>query len=72
MPYLINVWAKKKSGSRQGIKARRTRNEGRVRSLEAMRKEVSKRLKRQDKARIHIEEAEQSGRQSYRSLQYLP
>jgi ATP-binding cassette subfamily F protein uup len=47
---------------RQGIKARRTRNEGRVRSLEAMRKEVSKRLKRQDKARIHIEEAEQSGR----------
>jgi ABC transport system ATP-binding/permease protein len=47
---------------RQGIKARRTRNEGRVRSLEAMRVEVSKRLKRQDKARIHIEEAEQSGR----------
>ncbi len=47
---------------RQGIKARRTRNEGRVRSLEAMRKEVAKRLKRQDKARIHIEEAEQSGR----------
>ncbi len=47
---------------RQGIKARRTRNEGRVRSLEAMRKEVAKRLTRQDKARIHIEEAEQSGR----------
>jgi ABC transport system ATP-binding/permease protein len=47
---------------RQGIKARRTRNEGRVRSLETMRKEVAKRLKPQDKARIHIEEAEQSGR----------
>ncbi|MBL1141516.1 MAG: ATP-binding cassette domain-containing protein [Proteobacteria bacterium] len=47
---------------RQGIKARRTRNEGRVRSLEAMRKEVAKRLKPQNKARIHIEEAEQSGR----------
>lgn len=47
---------------RQGIKARRTRNEGRVRSLMAMRNEVAKRLKRQDKARIHIEEAEQSGR----------
>ena len=47
---------------RQGIKARRTRNEGRVRSLEAMRAEVAKRLKPQNKARIHIEEAEQSGR----------
>ena len=47
---------------RQGIKARRTRNEGRVRSLEAMRKEVAQRLKPQNKARIHIEEAEQSGR----------
>jgi ATP-binding cassette subfamily F protein uup len=47
---------------RQGIKARRTRNEGRVRSLEGMRAEVAKRLKPQNKARIHIEEAEQSGR----------
>ena len=47
---------------RQGIKARRTRNEGRVRALQEMRKEVAKRLKPQNKARIHIEEAEQSGR----------
>jgi ABC transport system ATP-binding/permease protein len=47
---------------RQGIKARRTRNEGRVRALLDMRKEVAKRLKPQNKARIHIEEAEQSGR----------
>ena len=47
---------------RQGIKARRTRNEGRVRALMSMREEVSKRLKPQSKARIHIEEAEQSGR----------
>lgn len=47
---------------RQGIKARRTRNEGRVRALHDMRKEVAKRLKPQNKARIHIEEAEQSGR----------
>ncbi len=47
---------------RQGIKARRTRNEGRVRSLMGMREEVAKRLKPQSKARIHIEEAEQSGR----------
>ncbi|MEM7027880.1 MAG: ATP-binding cassette domain-containing protein, partial [Pseudomonadota bacterium] len=47
---------------RQGIKARRTRNEGRVRALKAMREEVSKRLKPQQQARIHIEQAEQSGR----------
>ena len=47
---------------RQGIKARRTRNEGRVRALMSMRNDVSKRLKPQSKARIHIEEAEQSGR----------
>lgn len=47
---------------RQGIKARRTRNEGRVRALKGMRAEVAKRLKPQSKARIHIEEAEQSGR----------
>jgi len=50
---------------RTGIKARRTRNEGRVRALEAMRKEYAERqkLKRQPKARIHIEESEnESGR----------
>lgn len=47
---------------RQGIKARRTRNEGRVRSLMAMRDERSKRIKQQGKARIDIEEAERSGR----------
>ena len=47
---------------RQGIKARRTRNEGRVRALMAMREERSKRIKRQGKAKIHIEAAEQSGR----------
>lgn len=47
---------------RQGIKARRTRNEGRVRALESMREEYAQRLKPQNKARIHVEEAEQSGR----------
>ncbi|MDZ7737379.1 MAG: ATP-binding cassette domain-containing protein [Gammaproteobacteria bacterium] len=50
---------------RQGIKARRTRNEGRVRALEAMREEYAERqkLKRQSKARIHIEESDnESGR----------
>ena len=47
---------------RQGIKARRTRNEGRVRALEKMRRERAERLKRQGKASIHVETAEQSGR----------
>ena len=52
---------------RQGIKARRTRNEGRVRSLEKMREEFAGRIKSDDKARIHIEEAEQSGRKVIRA-----
>ncbi|MEL7185382.1 MAG: ATP-binding cassette domain-containing protein [Pseudomonadota bacterium] len=52
---------------RQGIKARRTRNEGRVRSLQKMREEFAGRLKRENKARIHIEEAEQSGRKVIRA-----
>jgi len=52
---------------RQGIKARRTRNEGRVRSLKKMRAEFAGRIKQEDKARIHIEEAEQSGRKVIRA-----
>jgi ATP-binding cassette subfamily F protein uup len=47
---------------RQGIKARRTRNEGRVRALKSMREERAKRIKREGSARIHLEEAEKSGR----------
>lgn len=48
---------------RQGIKARRTRNEGRVRALEAMREEYGKRVKRQGKAKFEIgETSEKSGR----------
>ena len=47
---------------RQGIKARRTRNEGRVRALERMRKEFSTRIKKDGKAHIQIDEAEKSGR----------
>jgi ATP-binding cassette subfamily F protein uup len=52
---------------RQGIKARRTRNEGRVRSLQKMREERSQRIARESQARIHIEEAEQSGRKVIRA-----
>jgi ATP-binding cassette subfamily F protein uup len=52
---------------RQGIKARRTRNEGRVRALEKMREERAKRLSPERGARIHIEEAEASGRKVIRA-----
>ncbi len=56
---LEEVWV------RQGIKARRTRNEGRVRALLAMREEYAERqkMKPQQSARIHIEQSElESGR----------
>jgi len=52
---------------RQGIKARRTRNEGRVRSLMKMRSEREERIAQEGQARIHIEEAEQSGRKVIRA-----
>jgi len=46
---------------RQGIKARRTRNEGRVRALERMRAERSQRRKRIGNVRMEAVEAERSG-----------
>ncbi|MBT8089034.1 MAG: ATP-binding cassette domain-containing protein [Gammaproteobacteria bacterium] len=52
---------------RQGIKARRTRNEGRVRTLQKMRAERESRIAKESTARIHIEEAEQSGRKVIRA-----
>ena len=51
---------------RQGLKARRKRNEGRVRALKRMREERAQRVKPDDKARIHIEEADRSGRKVIR------
>jgi ATP-binding cassette subfamily F protein uup len=47
---------------RQGIKARRTRNEGRVRSLKSMREERRERRELGGTARIRLDEAERSGR----------
>lgn len=52
---------------RQGIKARRTRNEGRARALMKLREERAKRVKRDGSARIHIEEADPSGRKVIRA-----
>lgn len=47
---------------RQGIKARRTRNEGRVRALKAMRDERARRVERQGKASFQLEAADSSGK----------
>ncbi len=57
---------KKMSGEekwiRQGIKARRTRNEGRVRALENMRAARQDRRNKTGKARIRLQEGESSGK----------
>ena len=47
---------------RQGIKARRTRDEGRVRRLEAMRRERSDRRELTDNVRMQVSAAQNSGR----------
>ncbi|OLQ88420.1 ABC transporter ATP-binding protein [Vibrio panuliri] len=47
---------------RQGIKARRTRNEGRVRALKKLREERSDRREVQGKANIQIDDANRSGK----------
>ncbi|MDH3547473.1 MAG: ATP-binding cassette domain-containing protein, partial [Gammaproteobacteria bacterium] len=52
---------------RQGIKARRTRNEGRARALVRMREARAGRIARDGQPRIYIEEAEQSGRKVIRA-----
>lgn len=47
---------------RQGIKARRTRNEGRVRALKALRQEFADRRVHLGKAKVEIKEALRSGK----------
>jgi len=47
---------------RQGIKARRTRNEGRVRALEAMRNDRASRREREGNAAFSVEGANKSGK----------
>ena len=47
---------------RQGIKARRTRNEGRVRALKSLRNERSDRREVQGKVRLELGQAEKSGK----------
>ena len=54
--------AQEETWIRQGIKARRTRNEGRVRALKAMRGERAQRRVAQGKGSFKLEEASRSGR----------
>lgn len=53
--------AQEETWIRQGIKARRTRNEGRVRALEALRLERSKRREVQGKATFNLNDVQKSG-----------
>lgn len=54
--------AQEEAWIREGIKARRTRNEGRVRSLMVLREMRSARINQGPRARVIIDEAEISGR----------
>ncbi|EMH4040885.1 ABC transporter ATP-binding protein [Providencia stuartii] len=54
--------AQEEAWIRQGIKARRTRNEGRVRALKALRVERSQRREVLGSAKMQVEEASRSGK----------
>ncbi len=54
--------AQEEAWIRQGIKARRTRNEGRVRALKALRVQRSARREQTGSAEMRLNEAERSGR----------
>ncbi len=54
--------AQEEAWIRQGIKARRTRNEGRVRALKRMREERAERRAKTGNAHIQAQEAERSGK----------
>jgi ATP-binding cassette subfamily F protein uup len=54
--------AEEETWIRRGIKARRTRNEGRVKALQTMRRERGGRLEAQGKARFGIDAGELSGK----------
>lgn len=54
--------AKEEEWIRQGIKARRTRNEGRVRALEQLRRERNARRERQRSAELTLTDASKSGK----------
>ena len=53
--------AQEETWIRKGVEARRTRNEGRVRALKAMRESRQQRREKQGTARVQVQEAERSG-----------
>ena len=55
-------WAQEEAWIRQGIKARRTRDEGRVRRLERLRSERAERRERIGKVRLDLDAGARSGR----------
>jgi len=55
-------WAQEESWIRRGVEARRTRNEGRVRRLEALRAERAARRDRTGNLRLSIDSQKKSGR----------
>lgn len=54
--------AEEEAWIRQGIKARRTRNEGRVRALKSLREQQRQRRDKQGKVKLNLEEADKSGK----------
>ncbi|MRJ40867.1 MULTISPECIES: ATP-binding cassette ATPase Uup [Idiomarina] len=54
--------AQEETWIRQGIKARRTRNEGRVRALKELRKQRAQRREQQGSAKLAVQEASKSGK----------
>lgn len=59
--------AQEEAWLRQGVKARRTRNEGRVRALLELRRERARRRERSGKAKIEIQEGALSGQRVLRA-----
>jgi ABC transport system ATP-binding/permease protein len=55
-------WAEEEAWIRQGVKARRTRNEGRVRRLERLRNERAERRERIGNVRLRLDAGERSGK----------
>jgi len=53
--------AQEETWIRKGVEARRTRNEGRVRALKAMREARQRRRDKQGAAKVQVQEAERSG-----------
>lgn len=54
--------AEEEAWIRKGIKARRTRNEGRVRALQDLRKQRSQRFEHQGKANLNVDSGDESGK----------